>query len=392
MNNVENKVQLDVFDVLYKIWSKKILLLISIILSIIIGVFFASSDNRVYRISLPISTLQSHEIISKYSFFNSFEIEIIEQIPLINKFTSGFLNRDNIKKTFEKNKIIDPNNYENIDDYDQVIEYEINNITIVPPILLRIDRFLYPDQPWSNDYNIVYITDKFINRSEAQKFFKELVNQGIFETRRNIQDSVERKIDIAYKSKKNALEVLEESLNVHNRTQAKLINKAIFMLNENLRIAKVLNIVEPLEIILGERDNTRKSTTDDFDSLPIYTDGTKAIKEHISNLEIRLSKINNKDLFLTDKSIDIDNEILALKTDEKISRFIDSYNELNKFEDLVPIVYEIKKLKFSLFNTPKTITSILLSTGLFILFIFVLAIRESVLQISINQKNKLSKS
>lgn len=391
MNDVETNVQLDVFQILYRIWNKKILILISIIISIVIGVYFSNTDTRVYRISLPLNTISSDKIDSEYGFFNTFDIVLIDQIPLINRFSLAFLNRENVKSIFKKYNIVKESDYSNTWEYDEVVENEINNIAIIPPILLRLDRFLYPDQPWSQDYNIVYITDKLENKTEAKKFIGDLILLAMKQTRADLQTGIEGKIKAAQKAKKNEIQILEESLIVHNRTQAKLITKAIFILNENLRIARVLNIVEPLEIILGERDITRKSTTDDFDSLPVYTDGTKAIEEHIANLEIRLTKISSKDLFLSDTSIYIDNEILALAQDDSIKRFRDSYEDINMFEDLIPIKYEINQLKFKLYNTPKTITSILLSLGLFIFFIFIISVREVMLQKFSDQKNKLSK-
>ena len=321
-NTPKNKTHLedeiDLFKIFQILFHEKWKIVLSTIMSIIIGSFYYFSQTNNFRVSLDISS-GSNEVFFKYIKLNEIlssitsalggelkeekTIYIINPQKILNKFAIKYSNRVGVINVISQKPFIET--FSDSENFRNQIIANAKNFT-----LSKQDNSTYKlDFYWPNKEQITNLANLTINQT------LNIVKEEVIKDLRSINESIKDKYyDSAFKSDKNL-----QTLLAHENDK---IKSRLLFLNEQYEIAKKLDIQFNKKFI-PETSSTSFNSEEYSLSLtsqsPYYLIGYEAIYQEIKNLERRTDQ---------EKLLMSDNYLTLIKD----KRDIDSFSkQLEKF-------------------------------------------------------------
>ena len=369
---------LDISNLFFLLWDKKIIIIIIKFLFLILGYskfHFTNKTHKALTNIKPISSFEEdkykkfNELVKMYSFKNSKGNTYLEEKKVFfqtiskEKLLSLFINKIQNGKILEegilKFQLLNKNNYKNETEFNEIVNKFSASI---------INQMISPE--FNNNYSYWKFNFSVNNKKNWIDFLKYIENKANEETRLFLLDNFKKSIELYNVRKKHILEDIEQKIINANDDYEALILKKLEFLIEQAKLARVLNISN--QIIELENTVIKEKNIDNFNYILnnnlYYLRGYKVIEKEIDLLNSRKNKkASTSDLTtLKEKKRSISQD----KTIERI-KTIFSQTPINNDSfvsakiDYLSTSFQMQQLSFS-----KTIRISLL-TGLIFSFIFI---------------------
>ena len=227
--------EINVFDILNEIWKQKVILISIIFLSLLAGFIYYQNTPKKILVKYEVHPVLEKDV-SKYSLLNSIDFfQKIDSISLKQKFIEQIISNEEFIDVITKFDLIDSQNIQNQEELQKAIEGKVGSFKI---------KTFDSDENSKKPDEIIYHTDtENFDLDLIKPLFKHLLNTANENVRLNILNDYEYQLS-AYKYNNDVRhkEILKQIENLENDFFTNNKNKIIFFGEEQLKIAKSLNI------------------------------------------------------------------------------------------------------------------------------------------------------
>jgi LPS O-antigen subunit length determinant protein (WzzB/FepE family) len=326
--------EIDLLKVVAYIFHHKLVIIVSLILSLCLGLIYINTLVRERVLYLNLDTLKYNELY-EYSLvnflatkINTLNEDIIDEEPLLNNFlilnteTFGFFAQTIFNDRLVKNNIIKSHNFINILlEQDIQLDNFVSNFVLLDPILDKASVDL-SGRKLTPYYQLKLKTSLDVDEQDYKNLFSYVLNNLEILVKEEINDMYQKKINMI--EIKNRFELDYLTNKKQNLIDDYIINRKsrLLYLEQNLSIARAIE-QNPQGI---NRSSLINDTNININTpLPYYFFGSAAIKQEI--LEVKKSMSVTDPNVAIDGILDVENAIRKInqnKYAEKINIAIDN--------------------------------------------------------------------
>ena len=370
-NNYKDNSELDLVNIINILLLKKIKIIFIVGICTIITLSYLSSRPKINFSASTIIDPIDINLENKYEMFNTYGFFKIDSNILLNLYLNE-LNKGNIIiKTILKTKLYNKDDFENEKKFLNAVNRLAYSI-IISPYRTVIDKTLKKDLKegsWA-------IKGNYNDKIKWLEFIKILDKDITDKVNQDINRIYQDKLSLEKKIKKFKLEDIESKIKNLNFIYKKKIKDRLAFLQEQLELAKKLEIKKNT-LETQSYDSQNSIITNIKTDNPFYLRGYEAIQKEIELIKSR----KNNNLYIGKELNDLLKEQIQINEDKKIERAKDALlvspinTKMFKATNVIPNATKFK------YNVTK---SLILSVAIMIFIIF--AIFYVLIENSINKK------
>ena len=351
---MEKETKIDLYFYINKLVQYFRSIIILVIFSLSIGIIFIFFGKQNLQVTMEFNPIDESELY-EFSILNKFDIIEFNPQMLLDR-TIGSISDKLIFESIDELKIFDKAKYE-IEDYNDIIFQEVGKFIIVKPIITKEDRILY-QRTLNSSYRFIYETDRINDKKIIKSLYKNILSKAEKSVKEDYRNKVKNIIFTEKQWIKYKINDLSKSRENKINNYLNVSEKNIAILEENLRIANSLNLIDDVIIntslqselfklpkkeqiltleIEDENENDYYYLEDENDyyydqdlytklNFPIYYFGSAAISEQIEIAKSKLEfELLNRDTINSKAINKINAEIQKYKNDMDIDRFEQAY-------------------------------------------------------------------
>ena len=264
--------EINILDIIAKIWREKVILISSVIIFIIIGYFYYTTTPKPVIVTYEIHPILQREVSnynlinSTYSMTNASKLNEITSDSLRTKFLEQIVSYDEIIDAIIEFKLVDRSMYADDDDWKTAIEEKVSNFKIK-----IIERDEDDNKNLEYDQLIFNSNNDEISALNTKKMFEHILENSNENVRINILNDYKKQIATYKYNNEKKISKLNQDIENLKMDFFSINNNKIIYLEEQYKIAKNLDIKD-ISHLSGFIFDDSNRDNNDYKSLSAFSD------------------------------------------------------------------------------------------------------------------------